>query len=96
MEFTISGVKIIVIPDDHSKFLDGFVDRLRNIILDITKDKLLNYREIRVKIISKPNISAPNYLVFTLLKRDTYSFDTWKVDLDSNFKIISITENYME
>jgi hypothetical protein len=62
------------------------------------RDKVLpamaaEYRSASVKVKRKADRS-PEYLVAYMLRKDTYTADVVKIDVDQNFKVKKITENF--
>ena len=55
------------------------------------------FNQARVKpIFLNENNSTPEYLVVYLLKKDSYYFETKRVNLNSDYSVKSIQENYLE
>ncbi len=51
---------------------------------------------VKVKPIFNPHQSTPDYLIVYLLQKDSYSFQTNKVDLNPDYRVENVSYNYQE
>ena len=66
------------------------VDAVSNHVLPKSK---IEYSSVKVKVKRKDD-GSPNYLVAYMLRKDTYTADVVKIDVDKNYKVKGTDENY--
>ena len=66
------------------------VDAVSNHVLPKAKAE---YSSVKVKVKRKDD-GSPNYLVAYMLRKDTYTADVVKIDVDQNYKVKGTEENY--
>ena len=66
------------------------VDVIRNHVLPSAKAE---YHSVKVKVKRKGD-GSPEYLISYMLRKDTYTADVVKVDVDDNFQVQAIEEDY--
>lgn len=52
-----------------------------------------DYHSVKVKVKRKGD-QSPEYLIAYMLRKDTYTADVWRVDVDDNFDLQTIKEDY--
>ena len=66
------------------------VDTIRRGVLPSAK---VEYHSVKVKVKRKPD-DSPDYLLAYMLRKDTYTADVVRVDVDENFEVKAVKEDY--
>jgi hypothetical protein len=96
VSLAMADVPINVFPNNQGVAADSQQKKKINKIINENfdlDDKLLH--KVNVKILYN-NEGNPDHLIVYLLSKTTYSFDTYRVNLNSDYTVTSIIPNYQE